>query len=146
MLRRRSRERVLDLTSGPSRLCQALGPPGVTGYMENNPNRHHLFIPMFSKSAGGFVAVVDTDPASGTFNTEVSTVNLGPGTQPHGVAIDTTIDKVYVAQSNGGTNNLYWLQDAAIPPTGVAAMLLDAGGFSDGDIAVIPDANRVYVQ
>lgn len=117
----------------------------VSGHLAVNPATQHLFVSMFKKSTGGFVAVVDVDPGSGTFNSELSVVNLGAGTQPQRLEVDPSTDKVYVAQGTGGTPAAFRIVDGAVAPT--AALTLPGGGgwFNDGDLAVNPATQRAFL-
>ncbi len=81
---------------------------------------------------GSTVSIVDVDPASGTFGTVKSTVNVG--TQPLGVAIDPDSGKAVV--TNVGSNTVSMIDLTATSPTAAT------GAVNQRPVAVAIDPDR----
>lgn len=90
--------------------------------------------------APAIVSVIDTDPASSTYNTVVATVDVAPGIQaaPFGVAITPDSTRAYVTVIRTGTVAVI---DTA-SNTVVQSVTLSPGAAG---IAISPDGTRAYV-
>jgi len=103
------------------------------------PLDHKAYV---ARTDANAVAVIDTDPASMTFNTVLKTVSVG--IRPHGIAVIPDGSRVYV--TNQGNTSLDIDSISAIDTstdTVIATIPLGANSAPNG-IAITPDGTRVY--
>jgi len=66
--------------------------------IEINPTNQKIYT---ANSGDDTVSVIDVDPASGTYNTEIATIPVG--VNPVGVGVDATNNRIYVTNKDEGT-------------------------------------------
>lgn len=94
---------------------------------------------------GNSVSVIDTDPASATFNTVIGTP-IPVGNDPAGVAITPNGKRAYITNQNSDTVSVIDTDPASATFDTVVAII--PVGFSPSSpigVAITPDGKRAYV-
>jgi YVTN family beta-propeller protein len=86
------------------------------------------------------VAVIDTDPASGTFNTVLATVPVG--TRPYGVAVTPDGSRVYVTNQGNTSMDIDSISVISTATESVLASISLGANSAPSGIAITPDGSR----
>jgi YVTN family beta-propeller protein len=111
-----------------------VGAPSAAGGIAITPDGTRAFVATGFFS--GTVAVIDTDPTSPTYNTVLTTIQVGAF--PAGVAITPDGTRAYV--TNGGSNSVSVIDTAS--NTVIITIPMAGGPFG---VAITPDGTRAYV-
>jgi YVTN family beta-propeller protein len=121
-------------SGSPYVLSVAISPDGKRTYAVVNPDLFNF------NSQAVSVSVLDTDPASATYNTQIATITVPAGAQDIAVSPDGT--RAYVTESDGKTVTV--IDTATNTVLGSFTTDQTGGGYTVRSIAVGPDGT-VYV-